>query len=395
MKLFVYMLILVAACSCRPRSSLDIYQGSLEELVVGEFILYKDVETKYIHNLRTVTEREDWVILSSYLPDNSGIVFKFYDIGSSELIRKISIPFEGPEALKGGRGGSAFLRNEGEVILIGGNGNVGSYDSSGRKTNEWKVDFHLPSNSSEFVTMETRKGLMVECGDWIQVGQDPSNPLKNFDPKSRLMSSEFPLDFSSWLSQINLKTGQVRHSVFHIPRGYELFQGDVLATQLFGAVDTKRGDYYLGWPFSDTLYKLRDMELVEKLKPQTSVDFKYMPSERIAVAESSTVWMLPKEASQHIFLLYDEANDLFIRASKINESGIGETKFERTKHYVLQVFTGEWVPLGEYFFDFESVLDLENWFLTGKGLYLNKPEQPLEDEYVFWHVDLSNSGTKN
>jgi hypothetical protein len=98
---------------------------------------------------------------------------------------------------------------------------------------------------------------------------------------------------------------------------------------------------------------------------------------------------LPKEASEHIFLLYDQSKDLFARLSKTHESGEAETKFERTKHYVLSVFSGEWVALGNYFFDFKGEFDVENWFLTSKGLFINKPEQPNEDEYEFYRIDLS------
>jgi hypothetical protein len=56
---------------------------------------------------------------------------------------------------------------------------------------------------------------------------------------------------------------------------------------------------------------------------------------------------------------------------------------------VLSIFSGEWEPKGEYFFDFETELEVENWFLTSEGLFINKPEQKSEDEYEFWKIDLS------
>jgi hypothetical protein len=131
------------------------------------------------------------------------------------------------------------------------------------------------------------------------------------------------------------------------------------------------------------------MDLVKKITPDSKVEFNFLPTEVIPWGDNFTVWDLPKESSRNIFLLYDEKKDLIIKCSKINESGAGETNFERTKHYVLSVYPGDWDPLGEYFFDFESELDLENWFLTSEGLFINKPEQKSEDEYEFYKIDLS------
>lgn len=226
-------------------------------------------------------------------------------------------------------------------------------------------------------------------GDWIQIGQNPSNSMKFFDPKERLMKSEFPLDFKTWLSQINVQTGEVRHSDFFIPSGYEKFQNDVSSTYLMGTFDSRRQDYFLAWPYSDTIYHLKDLKLVKKFKPASGLDYNFMPSEVIPWGETATVWALPKEASAHVFLLYDQSNDLFVQLSKTHESGVGEVRFERTKHYVLSVFSGEWEALGNYFFDFDGEMDVENWFLTSKGLLINRPEQPNEDDYKFYRIDLS------
>ncbi|WP_143962038.1 hypothetical protein [Litoribacter populi] len=112
------------------------------------------------------------------------------------------------------------------------------------------------------------------------------------------------------------------------------------------------------------------------------------------MGESFTVWAQAKEAFAHLFLLYDKTHALFVRAKKIKESGEGEMKFDRTKYYVLLIFSGVWEPKGEYFSDYEGELDLENWFLTSEGLFLSKQQQPNEDEYEFYQVDLSRFAQK-
>lgn len=202
------------------------------------------------------------------------------------------------------------------------------------------------------------------------------------------MRSSFPLDFKSWLTRINTETGELMNSDIGIPDGYEVFEGDVTATQLLGAFDSKRDVFTLAWPYSEELYVLEGLDLQRKVIPKSTVSFNFLPSEIIPWGDMWTVWALPKEASANVFLLYDSYRDLYIRCSKVNESGTGETNFERTKHYVLSIFSGDWEPKGEYFFDFETAIEVENWFLTSEGLFINKPEQESEDAYEFYKIDL-------
>ncbi|GGF40391.1 hypothetical protein GCM10011339_31200 [Echinicola rosea] len=370
---------------------MEVYQGRLEELVDGEFILKVDTTTGYINHLSTVTGREDWLVHPVPMADRTGFIIKILEVGSSRLIKEIPIPYEGPNALKGGRGANYYVKENLEVLLVGSLGRVGLYNSEGKKIKEWEVDFTLPTTKESYVTLSSRKGLMVKKGAWLQVGQDPKNHMKFRDEKARLARVEFPLDFTHWLSQINLQTSEVRHTNFTIPGGNEAFQGDITATWLMGALDTKRGDYYLGWPYSDTLYRLDGVKLLDKVGVKSRVELNYKPSERIPVGKGATTWVLHKEASQHIFVVYDRQNDLFVRGSKVNESGEGKTKFDRIKHYVLQVFSPKWDPLGEYFFDFKGEKEVENWFVSNGFLYINKPERLDEDEYEFYRIDLGRS----
>jgi len=55
----------------------------------------------------------------------------------------------------------------------------------------------------------------------------------------------------------------------------------------------------------------------------------------------------------------------------------------------LSIYSGDWKPLGEYFFDFETEIEVENWFVTSEAFFINKPEQKSEDEYEFYKIDLS------
>lgn len=373
--------------SCGEKASDGIYVGKLEELAIEDWIFYKDIETPNIQYLKTIPDKDDVVILTSGLSDNSGMVIKFYDILTSKKTHHIKIPYEGPQSIKSGMGGRVLVRDMNTILLFGRTGRLGFYDSLGHKTKEIGIDSILKEDIVDFDNFMYGSVMLLSSENWLQVNQNPSKTT--FDNSSRLWKADFPVEFENWFTQINLKTGEIRHSDFKIPSGYESFKGDAFATNLIGALDSKRGYYYFSWPYSDVVYKLNNLTLEEEFIPETKVNFTYIPGKETPWGEGFTVFAAPKEASSHIFLLYDPYNDLLVRASKTHESGEGETKFERTKHYVLSYYSGDWEPLGEYFFDFEGELDLENWFLTGGRLFINKPEQPNEDQYEFYRLDLS------
>jgi hypothetical protein len=375
--------------SCGQKNEEEFYVGKLDELIVGSFKLEKDSTTKYIDNIRTLPEDDQVIYIQQALPRYRGTAVKFFNLNSQKNAHQIIIPNEGPESLKGGGGGHIFAKNPHEIILISHLGLVGKYDREGKKLLETKTDFSLPASRSDFIMMEARKGLMYMEGDWIQIGQNPSNSVKYFDPKERLARSEFPLLFSTWLSQINVKTGETRHSNFKIPGGYEVFKNDMTSTYLMGAFHPSNRNYFLAWPYSDTIYRLKDLELIEKIKPKTSRTLKYLASDVIPWGTNSTVWELPKEAAAHIFLIFDLNTGYFVRLTKTHESGPGPHSFERTKHYLLSVYRENWDLIAEYDFEFEGERNVENWFLNSNGLFINKSYQPNEDEYEFFQLDLS------
>lgn len=383
----LFLVVSITMFSCGEKASEEIYSGKLEELVVGEWVFHKDSETSIIQNLKTIPLHDDVVILTSGLADNSGLVIKFFDITTSKKTHQIKIPYEGPQSIKGGMGGRILVRDLNSILLLGRTGHLGFYDSLGRKTKEFGIDSILDEEVIDFDFFMNGNGMLMSGENWLQINQNPASSY--FDANSGLWKTTFPLEFKNWYTQINLKTGEVRHTDFIIPKGYEAFHVDGFATNLIGAFDLKRGYYFLSWPYSDVVYRLNNLSLEEEFIPETKVNFTYIPGKETPWDEGFTVFAAPKEASIHIFLLYDPSNDLFVRASKTHESGEGESRFERTKHYVLSFYSGDWEPLGEYFFDFDGSLDLENWFLTGRGLFINKPEQANEDQYEFNLIDLS------
>lgn len=373
--------------SCGADKEEEIYQGKLEELIVGDFTFYKDSLTSIVSRVRTLEEgNREFLVTTTNARNTKGRAIVFSSPESGKEINRVEIPREGPESLKGGILIDHVVR-QGEILVVSRFGEIGFYNMHGEL--DRTIPFEILDEEPEIVYNLSGNGINLR-GDWLQISKNV-NFITNYKdvPGPGEMKSEFDVNFREWILHVNLQTGEIKKSNFSIPTDYEVFKNDLTSTSFFGAWDSKRENYYLCWPGSPEIYTLNGVELKGKLVPKTRQEFNYLPSETIPWGDKFSVWALPKEASRNVFLLFDKHRDLILKCSKINESGVGETKFERTKHYVLSIYSGDWEPKGEYLFDFESELDLENWFLTSEGLFINKPEQASEDEYEFYKIDLS------
>jgi hypothetical protein len=386
------LLILFLALACSEKKPQEIYQGKLEELIVGDFGLIKDSLTKNFWNLRIVTEGDsEFILYTKSASKFKGWAFIFASTQTGKEVRRIEIPTEGPEAIKAG-----VLLNIvpsiSNVFIINYLGDIADYNESGKQASFYSFE-GMRKSATESLGFTNYGGLITYCDSTIQMGRNPNrsvNSKSNIGPGE--LKTEFSIDFNEWLISVDLKSGTVKKSIFKIPDGYEVFKNDPTSTRLYGAFDSQRDKTYLMWPGSSQIFILKKLELLEKITPKSKVEFNYLPAETIPWGANATVYQLPKEGSQNIFLLFDSSKDLIIKCTKINESGVSETNFERTKHYVLSIYSGDWEPKGEYFFDFETELEVENWFLTSEGLFINKPKQKSEDEYEFWKIDLSRFG---
>ena len=392
-KLFTF-LALISVLACSEREPQEIYQGKLEELIVGDFPLIKDSLTGGFYSLRVVKEGDsEFILYTKSASKFKGWAFVFASTQTGKEVRRVEIPREGPNSMNGGFS-ALSLNSMDSLYLVNLKGDVGFYNSDGQRLQLIESEMNLPFSVNNMVRVEGRNGLSLVTESFVQFGQDPSSIMNvaGSVPGPGEMEVSFPLEFKTWLTRINLKTGVYEQSDLSIPTNYGPFGRDMSASKLGGAYDSSRQFFYLMWPYSNEIYQLSGLDLERKFEPESRTEFTYIPSDRIPVGTNYTAWVLPKEASFNIFLLYDSSKDLILKCTKINESGVGETKFERTKHYVLSIYSGDWDPLGEYFFDFENELELENWFLTSEGLFINKPEQKSEDEYEFYKIDLSRFG---
>ncbi len=387
---FFWVCCFLLLISCSEKVSKNIYQGKLEELIVGDFSIEKDSLTQSIHNIRVVNDGEnEFIVTTASARQFKGWAFVFRSTETGEEVNRIEIPTDGPESMKGGILMN-FIGSDDRMYLVNQQGDIGEYNEKGKQIDIYPFLKLSAESKGEVYPLSRGNHLLNFYQNEFQLGLNPNFVTNRKDnPAPGEQKSQFPIHFKNWIISINIETGVIQKSDFSIPVGYEKFKTDLLSTSLFGDWDSKRNLFYLVWPRTAEIYVLDGVQLKEKITPESNFEYNYMATEAISWGGNWTAWVLPKESSQNIFLLYDESKDLILKCSKINESGTGETKFERTKHYVLSIYSGEWEPLGEYLFDFESELDLENWFLTSQGLFINKPEQKSEDEYEFCKIDLS------
>ncbi|MFN3999662.1 hypothetical protein [Algoriphagus sp.] len=359
----------------------------MEELIVGEFTFHLDSLTKSVYEIKVVKDGNHELLLTKKSAlKYKGWAFVFTDPVSGFEVNRIEIPYQGPESMKAGISGNVVISKY-SVFVVNLMGEIAEYNQNGQQIRFFcNLKNYLDSNEINKTRLSlNRKFEFIEDA----ILQFNVKPNTNNLPESNGQKYEFSINFTEWILSINLNTLQIEKSDFGMPQGYERFKNDFTATNLVGSYDLKRNKYYLGWPSSNEIYVLEGVDLIERITPGSNVEFNFIPREIELLPSGWTNWALPKEGAENLFLLYVEKNDLILKCSKIKESGAGKTKFERTKHYVLSVYSGDWDPLGEYFFDYEFELDLENWFLTSEGLFINKPEQKSEDEYEFYKIDLS------
>nr|WP_139235953.1 hypothetical protein [Algoriphagus locisalis] len=197
---------------------------------------------------------------------------------------------------------------------------------------------------------------------------------------------------------IDPESKEVKHYEVEFPDGYvDKYLTDMLSyPPNLLHLDSDGLDYYT-FPYSDSVFIYRDSTLVAKSVFKTFRQLKFSGSEFVTKTFPGTGQMyatydLKKESAATLELLIDKEKKFFLLIRKLNETGNGENTYRRTKNYLFSCYSLDFEPLGELEFSYKPGVDLENYFLTSEGLFINKPEQASEDEYEFYKIDLSGFG---
>ncbi|MCC5938599.1 MAG: hypothetical protein JJU34_15065 [Lunatimonas sp.] len=300
------------------------------------------------------------------------------DLETGDMLARWDIPKEGPESMKQFPDLRMPLSLD-TLFAASASGRAANYDTLGNKIREIESNARFPNTKEAYVRIFPINGLMFRKEEEVYVGLNPYN----------LYQEAAPSDYAAWMMRLNMETGLHDQAYFRMPSDYVRFSGDLAAFQTYGGLDQLRGEFWFGYPYSDTLVMLRGLKEIKRLAPKTNHRFTYLPSE-LRDYGSFKVWLQPKEASSHLGLLYDEFRDLFLMLTKLGETGDGDNTFERTKHYLIRVFDGDWTLKGEFTTEYPGREELKDWFITRNGLFINAAFQDVEDEYRFDQVDLSS-----
>jgi hypothetical protein len=382
-KISLYLITVVFLFSCGEKGNEEIYQGKLEELIVGELILKKDSLTKGIEVKQAINHQNIDYVVS--LADRERTI-QYYSVQTGEKVKEIKLPSDGPDSFKGYIG---LLIAEGMDSLTLVNWNGWFYDYyHGKRIMVERIDPELEFPSTYYSSMYYgRRNNFAKVSENIyQISVSPLiRPSSNFFGKTKAFDK-----IEEWIMIFHSKENKTETHTLLFPFGY---RSDFLDDHLSypPIVEFLSNKNYVLFPYSDSIFVLSDFKVTDKKVLKSSINFNFTGSEDVVRGEYGYL-ELKKEASSHLDFLYDKYRDIFIRISKINESGAGETTRERTKYYLLSVFDLELNPLSEYTLEFGPGSKLENYFIASDAFYLNKPEQKSEDEYEFYKIDLSRFG---
>jgi hypothetical protein len=387
-KIAIIYLSFLVLCSCSE--SEDIIQKELTEIITGEFVLKKDDDISQFSNLRVIDNADNGLIYFPVQDQKKNLLrILFFNITEGTKEFEVFIPLEGPDSIKGALGAYSYVKGENEIFLLGRTGILGKYDYFGKKIMELDLNMLIPEDIEfDFQRITQVNGGVTMIDNVLQVLFNPG--YSEFDKEIGKYVMKFPIDYSNWMFQIDVNNKEFRVPQFSIPHDYQKFEFDPFASQLSGVWNKYEGFYYLIWPYSNVVYQIsEDGEFFNQFSLQSGMSLNFIPGEIKDAGQGFQAFITPKEASSHLFLAYDDDNELYIRLSKMDESGEGFSSFYRSKNYLITFYNSTWNILGEYFFMFEKETEIDNWFLYDNELFINQPNQSNEDEYKFFRIDLS------
>ena len=366
--------------SCGEKPSEEIYSGKLEELVIGELIVIKDSLTKNIEIKQTINHQGIDYIVS--LADRERTI-QYYSIQTGEKVKEIQLPFDGPNSFKGYLG---LLIAEGIdfLTIVNTDGWFYQYDNGQRvMVEKIEPELEFPNIYFSSIYYGNRNNFTKVSESQYQISVYPLIiPSSNFSGKTKAFDQ-----IEEWIITYDSKKNKTGVQNLIFPYGYrsDFAQDHLSYPPIVEFIDNKN---YVLFPYYDSVFVMSDFKIVDRKKLNAGEDFNFIGSENIVRGEFGYI-ELKKEASSHLDFLYDSYRNIFLRISKIKETGTGETTRERTKHHLLNIYDSDLNPLSEYTFEYGPGAKLENYFIASEGFYVNKPDQKSEDQYEFYRIDLS------
>ncbi|MCE7055776.1 DUF4221 domain-containing protein [Algoriphagus sp. AGSA1] len=374
-KTLLRLLLIVLIFSCAEKEDEEIYQGKLEELIVGEISLIKDSLTSVI-DIKQILVIDD----VEYPVSGDKQNVKIYSLETGRVIHDFQLPLIGPYAFDD-YVALFYADSKNEIAVLNTQGMFYEYEE-GVLLKRILINSEIP-----YLTTLGSALYKLKKGRYRTV----ISPLSFFTTKD---NSAYDKSLEKWVLDFDSNNKQIDFYGIDFPFGYlKKFATDIRSYPPDLLYLDFEGLSYYTFPYSDSVFIYKDSLLVSKSIFEPARKPNYGGSEFVIKTSVTNdrigLYELKKESSATIDLLFDKTRDLFLLLRKLNESGTGETNDSRTKNYSLSFYNRDFDSLGEFDFSYPPNSDLKNWFITSEGLFINKPEQESEDEYGFYKIDLS------
>ncbi|GMQ30395.1 hypothetical protein [Algoriphagus confluentis] len=374
------ILFLLLFISCKSRSSEDAYQGKLDEVIVGEMNFERDTESGYLSFQEPVTHEGKELIYTKW-----NEIISFFDPKTGRKIRTFRIPKEGPQGIKGGAEIAKVFDNG--LIAVTNSIGMTNYYQNEKLVYSFKRDIESYEPKGYLYFPDNRNALHQISENQFEITFNPYNFMGFREGKDGL-----DLDFVSWVGSYDQEGNLLCKSNFKAPYD-ESFKNSSLGGKLLRLVDQEKS--WLMFPYSDSLYQIKNCEIINRLKLDSKTLIQYFP-EKIEGNSRSARWIRPENGALNTHLLYDINSNNYVRMIHLKEKRSQPEVTDERKRllmdevtYLLLVYDPDWKLKAEFEITYPSGTRFENLFSTSQGLFINKPEQKSEDEYEFYKIDLS------
>jgi hypothetical protein len=203
------------------------------------------------------------------------------------------------------------------------------------------------------------------------------------------------LEFGSWIGVFDDEGNWICKSNFKAPYD-DTYKNSAQGGKLVRMVD--KGNSWLMFPYSDSLYQIKNCEIIRQLKLESNSRVQYLPEKSEGDAKSGT-WTQPEDGALNSHLLRDLHSNHYVRLVRLKEkrnqpeiTDVRQRLFLNEVTYLLLIYDLDWILKAELEMTYPAGSRFENLFATSRGLFINKPMQASEDEYEFLKIDLTGAG---
>jgi len=303
MKTIFPALFLLLFISCSSETSKQAYQGNLEEFFKEEMSFERDLGSAYLSFQEPVMYRGKETIYSKW-----NDVLIFFDPVSGRKISTFNIPKEGPQGIKGGTEIAKVFDN-GAVMVTNSTGMTNLYQD-GQLSSSFRRDIESYEPKGYLYFPDNRNALHQISEDRFEVTFNPFNPMGLREGKDAL-----DLEFRSWIGTYDQGGNLQCKSNFKAPYD-ESYKNSSNGGELVRMVD--QGNSWLMFSYSDSLYQIKNCEVVTRLKLDSRSPIHYLPEKFEGDSRSGT-WTLPENGALNTHLLRDIRSNTYVRLVRLKE----------------------------------------------------------------------------